>query len=57
MLQIFFHFCGGVFLSWLVTGEWSYRALWPIIITCNFPTAIYELTILLGVHYFKILAY
>jgi hypothetical protein len=57
LLQIFFHFVGGIFLSWLLTSNWNYKALWPIVIACNLPTALYELCVLLGVHVFKIIIY
>ena len=30
----------GILLSWLITENWNYKALWPIIICCNFPTAL-----------------
>lgn len=35
MFQIFFHFIGSLFLSWLITENWNYAALWPIVIRCG----------------------
>ncbi len=57
MLQIFFHFVGSIFLSWLITQQWSYKALWPVVLSCNLPTAIYEISILLGIYVFRIIIY
>jgi hypothetical protein len=57
MMQIFFHFAGGIFLSWLITENWHYKALWPIVISCNIPTALIEFILLLNVHVFKTTVY
>lgn len=57
MFQIFFHFIGSIFLCWLITENWSYKALWPIVISCNLPTALYEVGILLSIFVFRIIVY
>ena len=57
MIQIFFHFIGSIFLSWLITETWHYKALWPIIISCNFPTAIIECIMILSIYVFKTAVY
>eukprot|EP01039_Chlorochromonas_danica_P002343 gene2342-2565_t len=57
VIHIFFHFVGGIFLSWLITLHWSYHALWPIVVSCNLPTALYELSVLLGIYVFKVIVY
>lgn len=57
LIQIFFHFVGSIFLSWLITDNWNYEALWPIIATCNLPPALCEIVILLGIHMFKVIIY
>ncbi len=57
MIQIFFHFVGSIFLSWLITETWHYKALWPIIISCNFPTAIIECIMILSIYVFKTAVY
>ena len=56
MTQILFHATGSIFLSWLITQNWHYDTLWPIIICTNFPTAIIEVGIILAVYVFKISA-
>jgi hypothetical protein len=57
MIQIFCHFVGSIFLSWLITEQWTYRALWPIVLCCNLPTALYEIAIILGIKVFRIIVY
>eukprot|EP00598_Pedospumella_elongata_P015421 CAMPEP_0185002244 /NCGR_PEP_ID=MMETSP1098-20130426/73372_1 /TAXON_ID=89044 /ORGANISM="Spumella elongata, Strain CCAP 955/1" /LENGTH=125 /DNA_ID=CAMNT_0027529711 /DNA_START=147 /DNA_END=524 /DNA_ORIENTATION=- len=57
MFHILVHFIGGILLSWVVTYSWNYKALWPIVATCNIPTALYEISILLGIKVFKIIVY
>ncbi len=57
LLHIFFHFLGSIFLSWLITENWNYKALWPIVISCNLPTALYEVGILAAIHVFRIIVY
>ena len=57
MMQIFFHFIGSVLLSWLITQNWNYEALWPIVLSCNLPTALYEIAMLLGIHVLKVIVY
>jgi hypothetical protein len=54
LLQIFFHFVGSIFLSWVITERWNYTALWPIIAACNLPTALLELGVLIFVYGLKI---
>ena len=56
VLQVFFHAAGGIFLSWLITQNWHYEALWPIIICTNFPTAIIEIAVILSIYIFKMSA-
>ena len=46
MFQILLHFIGGILLSWVVTDSWNYKAIWPIVITCTIPTALYEIGII-----------
>ena len=46
LIQIAFHFVGGIFLSWLITEHWNYLALWPIVISTNLPPALAEITLL-----------
>ena len=41
-MHILFHFVGGVFLSMLIHQNWGYQALWPIVVSCSFPTAMLE---------------
>ena len=53
LMQILFHFIGGIFLSWLITDNWNYQALWPIVISSNLPTALAELFQLLVVKVFR----
>mmetsp|Transcript_8104 Transcript_8104/g.13477 ORF Transcript_8104/g.13477 Transcript_8104/m.13477 type:complete len:142 (+) Transcript_8104:104-529(+) len=57
MLHIFLHFCGSLLLSWVVTDTWNYKAIWPIVVFCNLPTALYELTILLAIRVLRIIVY
>lgn len=57
MWQIFFHFIGSIMLSWCITENWNYKALWPIVITCNLPTALYEIGVLLAIYVFKTIVY
>ena len=56
ILQVFFHATGGIFLSWLITQNWHYDTLWPIIVCTNFPTAIIEIGVILSIYVFKISA-
>ena len=53
VLQVFFHATGGIFLSWLITQNWHYDALWPIIVCTNFPTAMIEAGVMLSIYFFK----
>ena len=48
---------GSIFLSWLITMSWNYQALWPIVISCNIPTALLELWMLLRIYVLKITVY
>jgi hypothetical protein len=57
MFQIFFHFIGSIFLSWLITQNWHYSALWPIVISCNIPTALAEFGMILSIYVFKTIVY
>lgn len=57
MFQILFHFIGGILLSWLVTDIWNYKALWPIVIACNMPTALFEIVIVFAIKVMKIIVY
>lgn len=57
MIHIFFHFVGSIFLSWLITATWSSHALWPIVLATNLPSAVYELSIILGIYVFRIIIY
>ena len=57
VIQIFFHFIGSIFLSWLITMTWTYQALWPIVISCNIPTALLEIWMILRIYVFKITVY
>lgn len=41
-IQIFFHFIGGIFISWLITNNWNYEAVWPIVVCTSLPTALAE---------------
>jgi hypothetical protein len=53
LIQIAFHFIGGLFLSWMITNYWNYEALWPIVICSNLPTAISEVVHILIVNIFR----
>mgnify|MGYP001426863716 CR=1 FL=1 len=44
-MQIFFHAVGSIFLCWVITENWQYTSLWPIIASTSIPTAIVELGI------------
>lgn len=57
LTQIVFHFIGSIFLSWLITDNWSYHALWPIVVSCNIPTALIEIMYLLSLHVFRTTVY
>jgi len=57
MFQILLHFIGGILLSWVVTDSWNYKAIWPIVITCNIPTALYEIGIIFAIRVLKIIVY
>jgi len=57
MFQILFHFIGSLFLSWLITQNWGYTALWPIIISCNIPTALAEVGMLVSIYVLKTTVY
>lgn len=57
MFQIFFHFIGSIFLSWQITQNWHYSALWPIVISCNLPTALAEVGMILSIYVFKTVVY
>lgn len=57
MIHIFFHFVGSIFLSWLITATWSSHALWPIVLATNLPSAVYELSIILGIYVFRTIIY
>jgi hypothetical protein len=57
MVQILFHFIGSLLLSWLITETWNYKALWPIVICTNLPTALVEVAVLIGIYVLKILVY
>lgn len=57
MFHILVHFIGGILLSWMVTNIWNYEALWPIVITCNLPTAIFELSVVFAIKVLKIIVY
>jgi len=46
IFHILLHFVGGILLSWAVTYQWSYKALWPIVLVCSVPTALYEIGML-----------
>ena len=53
LMQILFHFIGCIFLSWLITNNWNYQALWPIVISSNLPTALAEIFQMLVVKVFR----
>ena len=57
MFQIFFHFIGSIFLSWLITENWNVSALWPIVISCNLPTALAEVGMLFSIFVLKSVVY
>jgi hypothetical protein len=57
MFHILVHFIGGILISWVVTDTWSYKALWPIVICCNIPTALYEIVILVAIKILRIIVY
>eukprot|EP01038_Epipyxis_sp_PR26KG_P008267 gene8267-11190_t len=57
LFQILFHFIGSIFLSWLITNNWHYKALWPIIVSCNLPTALCEIMVILSVTVFRVISY
>lgn len=57
ILQIIFHFIGGIFLSWVITDIWDYRAIWPIVISCNLPTALVEGVLLFLIFGLKVIVY
>ena len=50
MIQIIFHFIGGIFLSFIITQYWGYYALWPVVITCNFPPLLSEIYMLVKLY-------
>ena len=53
MIQILFHFIGGVFLSLLITENFGYEALWPIIVSTSIPPAVAEIFMLFRIHALK----
>ena len=53
LIQILYHFVGCVFLSLLITQNFGYQALWPIIISTSFPPAIAEVSMLIRIHILK----
>ena len=53
LIQILFHFVGGVFLSLLITQNFGYQALWPIVIATSLPPALAELSMLIRIHVLK----
>jgi hypothetical protein len=57
LMQILFHFIGSIFLSWLITDNWNYLALWPIVVSCSLPTAIAEIFVLVVSNIRKSLLY
>jgi hypothetical protein len=57
MIHILFHLIGSLCLSWLIVDNWNYKALWPIVVACNIPTAIMEVIFLLSIHVLRIAVY
>jgi hypothetical protein len=57
MFHILVHFIGGILLSWLITDIWNYKALWPIVATCNIPTALFEIGVFFAIKILKIIVY
>jgi uncharacterized membrane protein YoaK (UPF0700 family) len=53
VIQILFHFVGGVFLSLLITENYGYKALWPIIVATSIPPALAELSMVIRIHVLK----
>jgi Transmembrane protein len=53
LLQIFFHFIGGIFMSWLITNNWSYQALWPIVVATSLPPALSEICVIIVINAFR----
>jgi uncharacterized membrane protein YoaK (UPF0700 family) len=53
VIQILFHFVGGVFLSLLITENYGYKALWPIIVATSIPPALAELSMVIRIRVLK----
>ena len=53
LIQIFFHFIGAIFLSFIIVEIWGYDALWPVVISCNFPTMFAEVYMLIKIYALK----
>ena len=54
VMHIMFHAVGSILLSWLITQNWGYTTLWPIVACTNLPPALFELGILFGTLVLKI---
>ena len=52
-MQILFHAMGSIFLSWVITENWDYTTLWPIIICTSLPTALVEISISVNTYVLK----
>mmetsp|Transcript_33833 Transcript_33833/g.34463 ORF Transcript_33833/g.34463 Transcript_33833/m.34463 type:complete len:142 (+) Transcript_33833:173-598(+) len=47
--QIICHFVGGILISRFIINTWPYETLWPIILCCNLPTAVFEIYTMLSI--------
>ena len=56
LFHVIFHATGSILLSWLITNNWYVSALWPIILCTNLPTALMELSIIIGIYGLKVIS-
>jgi hypothetical protein len=54
ILQIFFHATGSILLSWLITQNWGYTTLWPIVACTSIVPALFELAVIVSIYVLKI---
>ena len=54
LLQIIFHFMGGVAVSTFIQNQWPYPYLWVLVALFNVPTALVEFSIIMAVNCFGI---
>lgn len=57
VVQILFHFVGGILVSTFIHERWPYTQLWPLVICFNFPTALIEIGVLLATHVFQVVIF